>query len=112
MPVMLPVYYIHKGKVCAAVNGQTGKVAVRCEKTRKTLPWWIRPIALTVATFLAVFFAIWFFTRNVSVGVYGSGAFTLVMGLFLPKSLLRRGSIYGAATACFTRLIKRSPPIP
>ena len=81
MPVMLPVYYIHKGKVCAAVNGQTGKVAVRCEKTRKTLPWWIRPIALTVATFLAVFFAIWFFTRNVSVGVYGSGAFTLVMGL-------------------------------
>ena len=81
MPVLLPVYYIRKGKVCAAVNGQTGKVAVRCEKMRKTLPWWIRPIALTVATFLAVFLAIWYFTRNVPAGAYGSGAFTLVMGL-------------------------------
>ena len=31
-PVLLPVYFINEGNVCAAVNGQTGKVSVRAEK--------------------------------------------------------------------------------
>ena len=81
MPVMLPVYFVRKGKVMAAVNGQTGKVAVRSERVRKTLPWWIRPIVATLATFLVSFAAMWYFSRLTSVSFYGAGAFTLVMGL-------------------------------
>jgi hypothetical protein len=81
MPVLLPVYYVRKGNVCAAVNGQTGKVAVRSEKTHKTLPWWIRPIALTIAVFAISFAVVTWFTGVIEVGLYGGGAFTLVMGL-------------------------------
>ena len=55
MPVLLPVYYVSTGNVRAAVNGQTGKVAVRSETVRKTMPWWIRPIAATLAVFAAAF---------------------------------------------------------
>lgn len=52
MPVLLPVYYIKKGKLSAAVNGQTGKVAVRSQKVKKTLPWWIKPIVASVVVAL------------------------------------------------------------
>ena len=31
LPVLLPVYYISSGDICAAVNGQTGKVSVRAD---------------------------------------------------------------------------------
>lgn len=81
MPVMLPVYYIRKGKVCAAVNGQTGKVAVRCEKQKKPLPWWIRPITLTLLTFLVTFLVAYFFIKDGWVSLYLAGALSLVMGL-------------------------------
>lgn len=51
MSVLLPVYYIQVNNVIAAVNGQTGKVAVRERRDRFLLPWWIKPIALTALTF-------------------------------------------------------------
>ncbi len=43
MPVLLPVYYICKGDLMAAVNGQTGKVSVRALKESHYyfLPWWL-----------------------------------------------------------------------
>ena len=51
MSVLLPVYYIQAGNVIAAVNGQTGKVAVRERRDRFLLPWWIKPIFLTALVF-------------------------------------------------------------
>ena len=81
MPVLLPVYYIRRGEVCAAVNGQTGKVAVRSEHVRKTLPWWIRPIAATLAVFVAAFAIASFLLQNMQGGAMMAGMITLVMGL-------------------------------
>ncbi len=48
MEVILPIYYLCVGEVIAAVNGQTGKVAVRERKDRFLLPWWIKPILATL----------------------------------------------------------------
>ena len=41
---VLPAYYLKAGDTLAAVNGQTGKVAVRERRVRHTMPWWIKPI--------------------------------------------------------------------
>ena len=50
MPVLLPVYYICKGDLMAAVNGQTGKVSVRALKESRYffLPWWLKAILATL----------------------------------------------------------------
>ena len=62
-PVLLPVYFISEGNVCAAVNGQTGKVSVRAEKDSHYifLPWWLKAILGTVAVTLVVLGAMVFF---------------------------------------------------
>ena len=44
LSAVLPVYYLRAGNTLAAVNGQTGKAAVREKKDRYLMPWWIRPI--------------------------------------------------------------------
>ncbi len=56
LPVLLPVYYIAKGNIQAAVNGQTGKVSVRAEKDSHFifLPWWLKAI-LAALIFCGVF---------------------------------------------------------
>ena len=81
MPVLLPVYYISKGSVCAAVNGQTGKVAVRCETARKTMPWWIRPIVATLAVFVVALVVAARLLGNWEGGLVMAGGISLVMGL-------------------------------
>ncbi len=81
MPVLLPVYYVSVGNVRAAVNGQTGKVAVRSEKVRKTLPWWIKPIAATLAVFAAALVIASLLIGNWEGGAVMAGMITLVMGL-------------------------------
>ncbi len=81
MPVLLPVYYIHSGNVCAAVNGQTGKVAVRSERVRKTMPWWIRPIVATLAVFVAALAVTSRLMGSLEGGLILAGGFTLVMAL-------------------------------
>ena len=81
MPVLLPVYYISSGNVRAAVNGQTGKVAVRSETQRKTLPWWIKPIGATLAVFVAAFAIAALIWGNWEAGLLAAGALSLVMGL-------------------------------
>ncbi|MCR5096911.1 MAG: hypothetical protein K6A70_09310 [Erysipelotrichaceae bacterium] len=57
MPVLLPVYYICKDGLMAAVNGQTGKVSIRALKDSHYyfLPWWLKAIVATLC-FSAVFF--------------------------------------------------------
>ena len=81
MPVLLPVYYISSGNVCAAVNGQTGKVAVRSERVRKTMPWWIRPIVATLAVFVAALAVASRLMGSLEGGLVLAGGFTLVMAL-------------------------------
>ena len=81
MPVLLPVYYIRRGDVCAAVNGQTGKVAVRSESVRKSMPWWIRPIVATLVVFVAAFAIASYLLQNLEGGLLMAGMITLVMGL-------------------------------
>lgn len=48
LSAVLPAYYLRAGNTLAAVNGQTGKAAVREKKERFLLPWWIKPIAGSV----------------------------------------------------------------
>ena len=57
MSAVLPVYYLRAGDTLAAVNGQTGKVAVRAQKDRFLLPWWIKPL-LGTAGFSALAYAV------------------------------------------------------
>ena len=44
LSAVLPAYYLRAGDTLAAVNGQTGKVAVRENRDRYLMPWWIKPI--------------------------------------------------------------------
>lgn len=78
LPVLLPVYYIKRDEVCAAVNGQTGKVAVRRERERKTLPWWIKPIVATLAVFAVAFALASAALQNLEGGAVMAGMITLV----------------------------------
>lgn len=57
LSAVLPAYYLRAGDVLAAVNGQTGKVAVRERKERHMAPWWIKPILGSVG-FPAVVYGI------------------------------------------------------
>ena len=55
-PVLLPVYYYAKGDLMAAVNGQTGKVAVRSIRQSHFyfLPWYFKAILMTALSCLLV----------------------------------------------------------
>ncbi|MBP5212325.1 MAG: hypothetical protein J6Z30_05655, partial [Pyramidobacter sp.] len=43
VPALLPMYVLRRGNVTAAVNGQTGRVAVSRAKVKRTYPWVIEP---------------------------------------------------------------------
>ncbi|MBQ3295585.1 MAG: zinc ribbon domain-containing protein [Erysipelotrichaceae bacterium] len=60
LPSLLPVYYICKGELMAAVNGQTGKVSVRALKPSHYYfaPWWFKAIVATVTFTLVLFGAL------------------------------------------------------
>lgn len=49
LSVVLPAYCLRAENVWAAVNGQTGKVAVKECKDRFLAPWWWKPLAATAA---------------------------------------------------------------
>ncbi|MBQ9887534.1 MAG: hypothetical protein IJM37_11865 [Lachnospiraceae bacterium] len=55
MSAVLPAYYLRAGDTLAAVNGQTGKTAVREAKDRFLLPWWLRPIGWTAVVCALIF---------------------------------------------------------
>ena len=80
MPVLLPVYYICKGDLMAAVNGQTGKVSVRALKESHYyfLPWWLKAIFATIILCGAGFGA----TYLLGMGLRGSLFITAVLGFF------------------------------
>ena len=45
---MLPVYFIKSGKLTAVMNGQTGRIAVSKDRTKKSNPWVIEPLVYTL----------------------------------------------------------------
>ncbi|MBQ3378398.1 MAG: hypothetical protein IJG50_00870 [Clostridia bacterium] len=57
LTVLLPVYFIRGGKLTAAMNGQTGRIAVSTQREKKTFPWVIEPIIYTVI--LTLLLGIW-----------------------------------------------------
>ena len=54
IPVLLPVYFIRTTTLTAAVNGQTGKVAVSEHRRKITYPWVIEPLLYTILCTLAL----------------------------------------------------------
>ena len=80
LPVLLPVYYICKDDLMAAVNGQTGKVSVRALKESHYyfLPWWLKAVIATIALCAAVYGA----SRLLGMDRGGSLFITGVLALF------------------------------
>lgn len=76
IPALLPVYLVVcKSGIAAAVNGQTGKIAVTTGKQKNmTRLWWITPTLVT----LAVFIAGWYF-GEFALGFMGGLVFGLVL---------------------------------
>ena len=80
LPTLLPVYYISKGDVMAAVNGQTGKVSVRAVKDSHYyfLPWWFKAILATLAFSLALFLSLCAFGAGTGASLYITGLTAIV----------------------------------
>ena len=75
LPSLLPVYYICKGELMAAVNGQTGKVSVRAIKPSHYyfIPWWAKAILATLFFSLSLFLALYAFGMGVGESIYITG---------------------------------------
>ncbi|MER2139787.1 MAG: hypothetical protein ABS965_06655, partial [Succiniclasticum sp.] len=77
MPVLLPVYFIkakYKDKeVTAAMNGQTGRIAISTGREKKTLPWVVEPTAYTLITIALS----WYFSNSLEL----AGMIGLVFGI-------------------------------
>ena len=78
MSALLPVYYINVGNVQAAINGQTGKVAVRERKDRFLLPWWLKPIFVTMLLSGLTFLLVYLATGNTATG----GLMAAMLGVY------------------------------
>lgn len=88
LPVLLPVYFIKSGRLTAAVNGQTGRVAVTSEEHKKNRMWAIEPAVMSLlalaiviilcgfdfdtAAMFGMFFALIFF------GVFSNGRNSII----------------------------------
>ena len=79
LAAVLPAYYLRAGNTVAAVNGQTGKVAVRESKDRFLLPWQLKPILWTVVLSAVV----WAFTYLFGTEPGGQALITGCMAVFL-----------------------------
>ena len=79
LSAVLPAYYLRAGDTLAAVNGQTGKVAVREAKDRFLLPWQLKPVLWT----LVLSAVIWAFTYLFGAEPGGQAIITGCVGFFL-----------------------------
>ena len=75
VPALLPMYVLRGHGVEAAVNGQTGRVAVSRAKEKTTYPWLIEPTLIT----LAIALAFWLGFRSLELALMGGAAFGLIM---------------------------------
>ena len=79
LSAVLPAYYLRAGRTLAAVNGQTGKVAVREARDRFLPPWQLWPVVWTIALSALV----WGFTRLFGAEPSGQALITGCMAVFL-----------------------------
>ncbi|MBR4421820.1 MAG: hypothetical protein IKS69_04735 [Erysipelotrichaceae bacterium] len=79
LPVLLPVYYVCKGELMAAVNGQTGKVSVRALKDSHYyfLPWWLKAIVATIGFSALICAILYLFSKDLMTSLYISGILAL-----------------------------------
>lgn len=77
IPVLLPVYFIkalYKDRgVTAAMNGQTGRIAISTGREKKTLPWVVEPTAYTLISIALM----WYFSGSLELAGMGG----LVLGI-------------------------------
>jgi hypothetical protein len=85
MPVLLPVYYICKGDLMAAVNGQTGKVSVRAlrESHYYFLPWWLKAILATLVMSGAAYGALYLFGMNLGGSLFITASLAFIFFIVL-----------------------------
>lgn len=83
LSAVLPAYYLRAGNTLCAVNGQTGKVAVREAKDRYLLPWWLKPIAGTVGFSLAFMGALTLFGVERMGVLFATGCLALFLLIVL-----------------------------
>ena len=81
LPVLLPVYYICRDGLMAAVNGQTGKVSVRAMKDSHYyfLPWWLKAVIAASVITLTVFGGLCLFGMAVLEAVMICGMLAVVL---------------------------------
>ena len=86
LPVLLPVYYICRDDLMAAVNGQTGKVSVRALKESHYyfLPWWSKAIFTTLLLSGVSYGALCLFGMNAESRLLITG----ILGFFFAVVLL------------------------
>ena len=86
MPVLLPAYYLNIEGVHAAINGQTGKIAVRSIRPSYYyfLPWWLKAIVSTILITSIVYLGLRLFGMNSGSSIYLSG---ILMFFFLIVTL-------------------------
>ena len=107
LPVLLPVYYICRGNLMAAVNGQTGKVSVRAEKDSHYvfLPWWLKAILSVLVFAGALFGALRLFGMEHAQSLFITGVtalFFLIVTLCLFSDTTRNKFLVTSGRKIFT----------
>lgn len=64
LPVMLPAYYIRRGSLFVAVNGQTGKVSVASQTKKRKTPWQLRAVGMIFLVAALILAALYFFMND------------------------------------------------
>lgn len=107
LPVLLPVYYVCKDNLMAAVNGQTGKVSVRALKDSHYyfLPWWLKSILSTVGLCGLLFLILRLFGMELSGSLFITGimaAFFIIVTLCLFSDTTRNKFAVESGREIFT----------
>ena len=76
IPVLLPMYVLKTGRRLVAVNGQTGRISMRTEQSKKRSRLWIlEPLVLTAVLFLAM----WLGTQS----LIAAAMWALIFGMII-----------------------------
>jgi hypothetical protein len=90
LSAILPVYFIKSGSLTAVMNGQTGRIAVSKNRTKKSYPWVIEPLFYTVILTLIMGY---FYNFAAEAVFYGAVVFGCIIFSVMGdgrRSLIRR----------------------
>lgn len=76
---LLPVYFIKSGHFMAAMNGQTGRIAVSTDRQKVTIPWVIEPAIYTLLVMLLIGYFFQFDGYPMMIGTILSGILFFVI---------------------------------